>query len=148
VKKEMLRFRKNGKAPNLFNLSVLFIVFMVVVSIGVNVLVATQTSHALPIEDLTVSNVTFSDGDTVNVFINNSGTLDLAVAEVWVNSQKQAFTTNPTMGEVPPHGSMEISVNHTYANGTNYHIKIVSDRNNDYFASATALPPKTFENIP
>jgi len=38
----MKRFRKDGKAQNLFTASILFIVIMVVVSITVNVLVETQ----------------------------------------------------------------------------------------------------------
>jgi hypothetical protein len=40
---------------------------------------------------------------------------------------------------LPSNGTMEVSVNYTYVNGTCYHIKIVSDRENEYFASATAL---------
>ena len=85
------------------------------------------------------SGVTFSGGNTIHVIVNNSGTLDFAVSEVWVNDEKQAFTTNPSVGRIPPNECMELSVAYVYVNETSYHIKIVSDRTNEYFASATAL---------
>jgi hypothetical protein len=135
----MLGFRKNRKSLNLFAASILLIVFMVPVSVAVNVLTDPQPSQAPVTEELTVSSVAFSGGNTIYLRINNCGTLALAVAEVWVNNAKQAFTTNPAVGQVPPKGNMEISVNYPYLNETNYHIKIVSGRGNEYFASATAL---------
>jgi hypothetical protein len=135
----MLGFGKNGRSLDIFAASILLIALMVPVSVAVNVLTETQTSKALPAEDLIVSSVTFSGGNTIYVRINNSGASDFVVAELWVNNEKQAFTTNPNSGQVPPNGTMEISVNYAYVNGTTYHIKIVSHRNNDYFASATAL---------
>jgi hypothetical protein len=136
----MLGFGKNGRSFNIFAASILLIALMVPVSVAVNVLTGagSQTSEALLTEDLTVLSVTFSGGYTISVHVKNSGTLDFAVAGLWVNNVKQAFTTNSS-GTVPPNGSMEISVSYAYVNGTSYHIKIVSDRANEYFASATAL---------
>jgi hypothetical protein len=135
----MLGFGKNGKSLDIFAASILLIALMVPVSVAVNVLTEPQTSLALMTETLTVSSVTFSGGNTVHVRAKNSGTLDFTVAEVWVDNEKQAFTTSPAAGKIPPNGTMEISVNYAYVNGTSCHIKIVSDRANEYFASATAL---------
>ncbi len=135
----MLGFGKKGKSLNLFAASISLIVLMVPVSVAVNVLTDTQPSRALLTEELTVSSVTFSGGNTIHVCVNNSGTLDFAIAELWVNNKRQAFTTSPATGQVPPNGSMEVSVNHAYVNGTIYHVKIVSQRENEYFASATVL---------
>ena len=135
----MKSFGKNWRSLNLFTASILLIVFMVVVSVAVNVLAGTQGNRTLPTEDLTVSSVAFSGDNTINVFVNNSGFMDLAIAEVWINNAKQKFTTNPSSCEISLNGSMEISVNYAYVNGTSYNIKLVSDKKDTYFVSATAL---------
>ena len=90
-------------------------------------------------EELTISGVTFSGGDTVDIAVNNSGTKDFAIAEVWVNDEKQAFTTAPAMERVPPNESVHVSVSYAYAKGASYNIKIVSDLKKVYLVTATAL---------
>jgi hypothetical protein len=135
---EVPGFMKKGKL-NLFAASILLIVLMVPVSVAVNVLTDSPASRALMTEDLTVSRVVFSGGNTIYVRINNSGTLAFTVAELWVNNEKQSFTTSPSTGQMPPNGTMGLSVNYVYANGTSYHIKIASERGKEYFISATPL---------
>jgi hypothetical protein len=140
----MKSYKKKRSASNHLAASILLIVFMVVISVAVSAFTGT---HAIPsplVEDLTVTSVTFSGGNTIQVAANNSGTLDFAVAEVWINNEKQAFITNPSIGMIPPNGSIIISVAYGYVNETSYHIKIVSDRTNEYFASATALYQTSF----
>jgi len=90
-------------------------------------------------EELTISGVTFSGDDTVNVVVDNSGTKDFAIAEVWINNEKQAFTMTPPMERVPPNESVHVSVTYAYSGGTSYNVKIVSDRKKVYLVSATAL---------
>ena len=90
-------------------------------------------------EALTISGVTFSGGDTVDVVVDNSGTKDVAIAEVWINDEKQAFTTTPPMERVPPNSRVHVSVTYAYSKGTSYNVKIVSDRKKIYLVSATAL---------
>ena len=135
----MKRFRKNGRAQNLFTVSILFIVLMVVVSIAVNVLIETHARPHLPTEELTITSVAFSDGNTIDVVVHNSGTLDSEIAEVWINNEKQGFTINPPTETVLPNSSVHVLVTCPYSNGTNYDIKIVSNRGNVYLASASAL---------
>ena len=132
-------FGKKEKSLNLLAASILLIVLMVPVSVAVNVLTDTKPSRASLTEDLMMSSVTFSGGNTIHLHVNNSGTLDFAIAELWVNNEMQSFKTNLTEGQVPPNGSMKVSVNYVYVNGTIYHVKIVSKRGNEYFASATLL---------
>lgn len=131
--------RKKGQASNHLIASILLIVSMVLISVAVSTFTGTNANPSPLMEDLTIVSVNFSCGNTICVFINNSGTLDFAVAQVWINNEKQAFTTNPSIGRISPNESMEISVSYGYVNETSYHIKIVSDRTNEYFASATAL---------
>jgi hypothetical protein len=90
-------------------------------------------------EELTISGVTFSGGDTVDIAVDNSGTKDFAIAEVWINNEKQAFTTAPPMERIPPKESVHVSVTYAYSKGTSYNIKIVSDRKKVYLVTATAL---------
>ena len=90
-------------------------------------------------EELTISGVTFSGGDTVDIAVGNSGTKDFAIAEVWINNEKQAFTMAPAMERVPPNESVHVSVTYAYSKGTSYNVKIVSDRKKVYLVTATAL---------
>ena len=135
----MKSYKKKGQASNHLAASILLIVFMVVISVAVSAFTETHANPSPLAEDLTVASVTFSGGNTIQVAVNNSGTLDFAVAEVWIDNEKQAFITNPSIGRIHPNGSIVISVAYGYVNETSYHIKIVSDRTNEYFASATAL---------
>ena len=135
----MKRFRKNGKAQNLFTASILFIVFMVVVSIAVNVLVETQARPPPLTEELKITRVAFSKDNTIDVVVNNSGTLRAEIAEVWINNERQIFTINPPIEELLPSTSVHVLVICPYSNGTNYNIKIVSDRGNVYLVVASAL---------
>jgi hypothetical protein len=131
--------RKNGKAQNLLVASILFIVFMVLVSIAVNLLIETQARPPPLTEELRITSVTFSGGNTIDVVVNNSGTLDSTIAEVWINNEKQGFTTNPPIEKILPNASVHVLVTCSYSNGTNCNIKIVSNRGNVYLAAASAL---------
>ena len=90
-------------------------------------------------EELTISGVTFSGGDTVDVVVDNSGKKDFAIAEVWINNEKQVFTTTPPMERIPPNESVHVSLTYAYSKGTSYNVKIVSDRKKIYLVSTTAL---------
>jgi hypothetical protein len=90
-------------------------------------------------EELTISGATFSGGDTVEIAINNSGTKDFAIAEVWINNEKQVFTMAPAMERIPPNESVHVSLTYTYSKGASYNVKIVSDRKKVYLLTATAL---------
>jgi hypothetical protein len=90
-------------------------------------------------EDLTISSVAFSGGNTIDVVVDNSGTKDLVIAEVWINNEKQTFTITPAIEKIPPNESVHVSVTYAYSKGTNYHIKIVSDRKNFHLVSTTAV---------
>jgi hypothetical protein len=90
-------------------------------------------------EELTISGVTFSGGDTLDIAVDNSGTKDFAIAEVSINNEKQAFTIAPAMERVPPNESVHVSVTYAYSKGTSYNVKIVTNRKKVYLVTATAL---------
>jgi heme/copper-type cytochrome/quinol oxidase subunit 2 len=90
-------------------------------------------------EDLTISSVAFSGGNTIDVVVDNSGTKDLVIAEVWINNEKQAFTTAPAIEKIPPNESVHVFVTYAYSEGTDYQIKIVSARKNFHLVSTTAV---------
>ena len=133
----MEHFRKNRKDLNVVAASILFIAVMVLVSVAVDAWAGkpTQFSH---IEELTVSSVTFSSGNTVTVVVENNGTMFSEITEVWINNEKHPFTANSTNGMIPPKDSTSFSLLYTYSNGTNYHIKIVSAKGKIHLLTATA----------
>jgi hypothetical protein len=131
--------RKNKKAQNLLIASILFIFFMVIISIAVNVLVETHARQPPLTEELSITSVAFSQGNTIDVVVNNSGTLESTITEVWINNEKQNFAIDPPIEKILPNTSVHVLVTCPYSNGTNYNIKIVSNRGNVYLAAATAL---------
>lgn len=90
-------------------------------------------------EALTISGVKFSGGDTIDIVVENSGSKDFGIAEVWINNEKQAFTTLPSIKRLTPNESVHVYLNYAYSKGTNYDVKFVSDRKKAYLVSATAL---------
>jgi hypothetical protein len=90
-------------------------------------------------EEVTISSVAFSGGDTVDIAVDNSGTMDFAIAEVWINNEKQSFTTTPSMERIPQKESVHVSVTYAYSTGSSYNVKIISDRKKVYLVTATAL---------
>jgi len=133
--KEMVHFSKR-KDANLLVASVLLISVMVVVSVAVDSL-SGKTVQSTQIEKFAVSNFAFSSGNTISIVVENNGTIPLEIAEVCIDNAKQQFTENATI--VQPHDFLNLSINYTYANDTNYHFKLVTERGNPYFFTATTL---------
>lgn len=137
MKKEMGNFQKNQKDMHLLVGAILLISVMVVVSVVVDAW-AGKTSQIPQVEELTVSSVTFSNGNAISVIVENNGTVSSVITEVWINDQKQTFTVNSTDGLIPPKDSASISILYAYSNGTNYHFKMVSERGTIQLFTATA----------
>jgi hypothetical protein len=135
MKYKMPRFR-DSKDANLLVGAVLLIAAMVVISIAVDAW--TGNSHQFSqVEECTISSFTFSSDNTINVVVENNGTIPFQIAEVWINKQRQAFTENSTI--IPPKECIDLSVSYTYSNGTTYNFKIISERGSIYLFTATAL---------
>ena len=135
---KMAHFRKNKKDMNLLIGAILLITVMVILSVAVDA-IAGKTTQFSQIEELTISGVTFSSGNAIIVVVENNGTLTSKITAVWINNEKQTFTTNSTNGIIPPKDYTDISILYTYSNGTNYNIKMVSERGNIHLFTATAL---------
>lgn len=137
MKYKMTHFR-DSKDANWVIGAVLLIAVMVTISVVVDAW-AGKTDQFAQVEELTVSGVTFSGGNTITVVVENNGTMPSEIAEVWINSEKQMFTTNSTNGVILPKEHIDISIFHAYSNQTDYFIKMVSERGNTYFFTATTL---------
>lgn len=131
----MAKSRKS-KDANLVVAAVLLIAVMVVISVAVDACTGTPSRFFQP-EELTISSFDFSNGNTINVVVENNGTVASEIAEVWINNERQAFTTNSTL--IRPIDCADLLISYTYSNGTNYHIKIISEKGSTYLFTATAL---------
>ncbi len=131
----MAHFRDN-KDANLVVGAVLLIAVMVAVSVAVDTLTV-KTDKLPQIEELAVSSFAFSNGTMITVVVENNGTVPSEIAEVWINSEPQAFTANSTV--IPPKDCINLSVMYTYSNGTNYHCRILSERGTTCLFTVTAL---------
>ena len=138
MKYKMTHFRKNKKDMILFVGSILLITVMVIFSVAVDAMEGkpAQTSQT---EQLTISSVTFSNGNTITVVVENNGTATSQITEVWINNEKQTFTVNSTNGAIPPNNPTDIQIFYTYSNGTDYHVKMITAKGNTYLFTATAL---------
>ena len=133
--KEMVHFSKR-KDANLLVASVLLISVMVVVSVAVDSL-SGKTVQSTQIEKFTVSNFAFSSGNTISIVVENNGTIPLEIAEVCIDNAKQQFTENATI--VQPNDYLNLSINYTYSNDTNYQFKLVTERGTTYLFTAATL---------
>jgi hypothetical protein len=131
----MAHFRRS-KDANLVVGAVLLIAVMVTVSVAVDAWTG-KTVYSSQVEELTVSSFTFSNGTSINVIVENNGTISSGIAEVWINNEKQTFTANSTI--IPPKDCIDLSIVYTYSNGTNYHFKMISEKRSTYLFTATAL---------
>lgn len=131
----MAKFKKI-KDANLVVGAVLLIAVMVVVSVAVDACTGKPSRFFQP-EELIISSFDFSNGNTINIVVENNGTVTSEIAEVWINNERQAFTANSTL--IQPLDCVDLLISYAYSNGTNYHIKIVSEKGNTYLFTATAL---------
>ena len=133
--KKMAHF-KSRKDANLLVASVLLISAMVVVSVAVDAL-SGKNGQTPQTEELAASSFTFSNGNKISIVIENHGTIPLGIGEVCINNAKQPFTGNATT--IQPNNCINLSINYTYSNDTNYHFKLVTERGTTYFFTATTL---------
>jgi hypothetical protein len=133
--KKMAKFR-NSKDAKLVVGAVLLIAVMVVISVAVDACTGTPSRFFQP-EELTISSFDFSNGNTIHVVVKNNGTVTSEIAEVWIDNERQAFTANSTL--IQPIDCVDLLISYAYSNGTNCHIKIVSEKGSTYLFTATAL---------
>ena len=126
---------KKGISPILATL--LLIVIAVAATIityaWVMTFTTTQTQQAGAV--LIVENVRFPNSTTIEITIRNTGTADAKIVEVYLgmsstNLEKQTSVAyNPTTQIVKAGGEtpIVITINKTWASGTRYYFKFVSD---------------------
>ena len=134
--REMVHFKKRKHDMNLVVGAVLLIASMIVLSVAVDAW-AGKPAHSYQKEGFTASSFTFSNGNTITVVIENNGTVSSEIGEVWINDEKQKFTLNSMNEEIPPKNRIILSIFYAYSNATNYNFKIISERGNIYFFTAT-----------
>ena len=132
---KMQHFSKR-KDANLVVGAVLLIAVMVAVSVAVDAW-SGKTVHSAQTEELAVSSFVFSNGNTINIVMENYGTVPTGIAEVCINNEKQLFTENSTI--IQPNDSLNIIISYTYSKNTDYNFKLISERGSTYFFTAASL---------
>ena len=133
----MREFKRNRQALNPLATSVSFMAIMVVISVLINLLAGTSAA-SIGKEEIRISKVNFSFGDSITVLAENSGTTSVTIKEVWINDTLAIFTAEPS-GNIAPGEYVNILIKYVYANSTNYRVRITSGT--DEIQTITAKAP-------
>ena len=87
----------------------------------------------MPTEELTITNMQFSEG-YISVTASNTGISTVTINEVYVNGVKQTYTPQT----VQVNGYVVTSLPYAWEASKNYQIKLVSSRGNTFPHTATA----------
>ncbi len=131
----MFKF-KNSKDANLVVGAVLLIAVMVVISVAVDSWIGKAAPYT-QMEEINISSCSFLEGNKIVLIVKNSGPFPSEIAEVWLNNQEQNFGANATM--IRPEEFVELAIEYSYSNGTNYNFKIYSERGSTCLFTAAAF---------
>jgi len=130
-----MKILKNKKALSPVVASIILIAVTVAVSIAVAAWMGALTFTFMGTEELKITNVEFLSGNQyINVTLQNTGTSPITINEIWVNGALK-WSTGQT---ISANSQAEIKVSHTWSNGYNYEIKVVTSKGNQFYYTATA----------
>jgi hypothetical protein len=125
-----------GKDTKLVVGSVLLITLMVIFSVAVDSLIGKAVPYT-QVEEINVSSCYFLEGNKIILVVESNGSTPSEIVEVWINNEKQNFTSNTTI--IRPEKRGELALDYMYSNGTNYNFKILSERGSTYIFTAAAI---------
>ncbi|MGA2308200.1 MAG: hypothetical protein ABSG57_01465 [Candidatus Bathyarchaeia archaeon] len=88
-------------------------------------------------EQLQITNLAFVPG-TIMVTLDNTGTTQVTIVEVWVNNVMQTSTNPPLAISVPANSATQLSITMTVIAGYQYEVKLVSSKGNTFVGTGTA----------
>ena len=135
--KTLRKLKKNSKALSPVVASIILIAVTVAVSIAVAAWMGALTIGFMGTEEVRITNVAFSGGNTVVVTAKNTGSATVTIEEVYIAGALQTATLDPTTGAVAPNGMLSATFTYTYDPGTAYQIKLVSAKGNPFVYTAT-----------
>jgi len=145
-----MKILKSRKALSPVIAAIILIAVTVAVSIAVAAWMGALTFTFMATEQLQITNVQFSNStstahDIIYITANNTGTSPVTINEVWVNNKRQNTVTEKTSGNSLPLTVsansgivLKVSATSIWAPGSNYQIKLVTSKGNQFYYTATA----------
>jgi flagellin-like protein len=127
------KISKNAKALSPVVASIILIAVTVAVSIAVAAWMGALTVGFMATEEVKITNMMFPAGH-IQVVANNTGTTSVTINEVWVNGAKQTYTPQTLAANT---GAV-VDVTYTWTAGSNYQIKLISSKGNNFMYTAVA----------
>jgi flagellin-like protein len=131
--KTLRKIRKNAKALSPVVASIILIAVTVAVSIAVAAWMGALTVGFMATEEVKITNMMFPAGH-IQVVANNTGTTSVTINEVWVNGVKQTYTPQTLAANT----GVVVDVTYTWTAGSNYQIKLISSKGNNFIYTAVA----------
>ena len=134
-----MKILKNKKALSPVVASIILIAVTVAVSIAVAAWMGALTFTFMGTEELKITNVEFLSGNHVNVTLQNTGTVPITVTEIHISGGASAsgdlLTSDQT---ISANSQEEVQVSYTWSAGSNYQIRVVTSKGNQFYYSAVA----------
>ena len=137
-----MKILKNKKALSPVVASIILIAVTVAVSIAVAAWMGALTFTFMATEQLQITNMQFSTGH-IYLTVNNTGTSPVTINEVWVNNVKETDAVQNGTSTGPPftldaNTGLVIDIPYSWTTGSNYQVKLVSSKGNQFYYSAVA----------
>jgi flagellin-like protein len=136
-----MKILKSKRALSPVVASIILIAVTVAVSIAVAAWMGALTFTFTATEQIQITNMAFGQNGAdkvITLTVNNTGTSPVTINEAWVNNVKQT-NTNPLLPyTVPANAGVILNVTYTWTTGSNYQVKLVSSKGNQFLYSAVA----------
>jgi flagellin-like protein len=130
-----MKILKSKKALSPVVASIILIAVTVAVSIAVAAWMGALTFTFMATEQIQITNLEFPAPNIIRVTINNTGTSAVTINEAWVNNLKK--TATPALPQpISANMGLRLNVTYAWAAGSNYQVKLVTSKGNQFLYSA------------
>jgi flagellin-like protein len=131
-----MKMLKNKKGLSPVVASIILIAVTVAVSIAVAAWMGALTFTFMGTEELKITKVEFLAGQTqMNITLQNVGTATVTISEIEVNGGSDLLGTDTN---VAGNAQEEITISQAWVYGSNYQVKVVTTKGNQFYYSAVA----------
>ncbi len=140
-----MKMLKSKKALSPVVASIILIAVTVAVSIAVAAWMGALTFNFMGTEEMSITNMGFDVTlNQIKVTANVTGTTQVTINEIWVNGVKQTSTITPGLPKsIPANTGVQfvIAYTGTLVPGSQYQVKLVSAKGNQFPYTAVAPSP-------
>ena len=136
-----MKILKSKKALSPVIAAIILIAVTVAVSIAVAAWMGALTFTFMATEELKITNVEFTgaSNNLVNITLQNTGTSPITVTEIHISggasSSGDLLSSDKT---ISANSQEEVSVSYSWTEGSNYQIRVVTSKGNQFYYTATA----------